>query len=103
MFTHLQLERDTRCDRYMVAVLLCSAVWYAALSCSTAWWGVVGCGVVWCGVALLPKGKGRDVYPRVQVNGRAVSVVRALCASVIRKGRRAGRGWPGGSPPGYGS
>ena len=28
----------------------------------------------WCGVlkALLPEGNGRDVYPRVQVNGRAV-------------------------------
>ena len=61
------------------------------------------CAVLWCGVpkALLPKGKGRDVYPRVQVNGRAVCVVRALCASVFRKGRRAGRGRPGGSPPGH--
>ena len=31
-------------------------------------------GVVWCGVpkALLPQGNGLDVYPRVQVNGRAV-------------------------------
>ena len=30
--------------------------------------------VVWCGVpkSLLPKGNGRDVYPRVHVNGRAV-------------------------------
>ena len=29
---------------------------------------------MWCGVpkALLPEGNGRDVYPRVHVNGRAV-------------------------------
>ena len=42
----------------------------------------VWCGMVWCGVpkALLPKGKGRDVYPRVQVNGKAVCVVCAPCA-----------------------
>ena len=46
------------------------------------WCGVVWCGVVWCGVpkALLPNGKGRDVYPRVQVNGLGcVCCVRAVC------------------------
>ena len=81
------------------AILACQAIpWSQCQHC-----GVVWCGVVWCGVpkALLPKGKGRDVYPRVQVNGRAVCVVCVLCASVFRKGRRAGRGRPGGSPPGY--
>ena len=44
------------------------------------------CGVVWCGVpkALLPKGKGRDVYPRVQVNGQGcVCCVRAVCKCVV--------------------
>ena len=51
--------------------------------------------------ALIPKGKGRDVYPRVQVNRRAVCVVRAPCASVFKKGRRARRGRHGGSPPRY--
>ena len=48
--------------------------------------GVVWCGVVWCGVpkALLPKGKGRDVYPRVQVNGLGcVCCVRAVCKCVV--------------------
>ena len=43
-------------------------------------------GVVWCGVpkALLPKGKGRDVYPRVQVNGLGcVCCVRAVCKCVV--------------------
>ena len=41
--------------------------------------------VVLCGVpkALLPKGKGQDVYPRVQVN-RAVCVARALCVVCVR-------------------
>ena len=67
-----------------VAVVCCAAV---------LWWIVPK--------ALLPKGKGRDVYPRVQVNGRAVCAVPALCASVFRKGRRAGRRRPEGSPPGY--
>ena len=50
------------------------------------WCGVVWCGVVWCGVpkALLPKGKGRDVYPRVQVNGLGcVCCVRAVCKCVV--------------------
>ena len=61
------------------------------------WCGVMWCGVVWCGVpkALLPKGNGRDVYPRVQVNGRAVCVVRAPCVSVWfwAEGGGAGGTW----------
>ena len=47
---------------------------------------VVWCGMVWCGVpkALLPKGKGRDVYPRVKVNGLGcVCCVRAVCKCVV--------------------
>ena len=46
----------------------------------------VCCGVVWCGVpkALLPEGKGRNVYPRVRVNGRAVCVACALCVVCVR-------------------
>ena len=42
--------------------------------------------MVWCGVpkALLPKGKGRDVYPRVQVNGRAACVAHTLCVVCVR-------------------
>ena len=51
-----------------------------------AWRGVAWCGVAWCGVpkALLPKGKGRDVYPRVQVNGLGcVCCVRAVCKCVV--------------------
>ena len=55
--------------------------------------GVVWCAVVWCGVvpkALLLEGNGRDVYPRVQVNGRAVCVVCELCVSVWFWGQRRG-------------
>ena len=36
-------------------------------------------------VVLLPKGNGRDVYPRLQVNGRAVCVARALCVVCARR------------------
>ena len=67
----LQKLDGTRCGGVVVlCVLLCSVVW---------------CGVVWCGVpkALLPEGNGRDVYPRVQVNGRGcVCGVRAVCKCV---------------------
>ena len=44
------------------------------------------CGVVWCGVpkALLPKGKGRDVYQGAKVNGRGcVCCVRTVCRCVV--------------------
>ena len=44
---------------------------------------VVCCGVVWCAEGAVPEGKGRDVYSRVQVNGRAVCVACALCVSVL--------------------
>ena len=52
------------------------------------------CGVVWCGVpkALLPQGNGRDVYPRVKVNGRAVCVARAPSVSVWLSADRRGVG-----------
>ena len=78
-----------------LGVVWCGVVW-----CCGVWRGMVCSGMLWCGVpkALLPKGKGRDVNPRAQVHGRAVCVVRTLCANVFRKGRRAGRGRLGGSP-----
>ena len=80
-----------------VACALCASVLFVAESgtkgdleaphqASVVWCGVVWCGVVWCGVpkALLPKGKGRDVYPRVQVNGLGcVCCVRAVCKCVV--------------------
>ena len=72
-------------------VVWCGAVRCGAVRCGVVWCGVVWCGVVWCGVvwcgvpkALLSKGKGRDVYPRVQVNGLGcVCCVRAVCKCVV--------------------
>ena len=69
-------------------VLWCAVVWCCAeVSCGVVWCAVLCCGgVVWCGVpkALLPKGKGRDVYPRVKVNGLGcVCCVRAVCKCVV--------------------
>ena len=64
----------------------CGVVWCGVVWCGVVWCGVVWCGVVWCGVpkALLPKGKGRDVYPRVQVNGLGcVCCVRVVCKCVV--------------------
>ena len=61
-------------------------MWCGVVWCGVVWCGVVSCGVVWCGVpkALLPEGNGRDVYPRVQVNGRrCVCGVRAVCKCVV--------------------
>ena len=73
------------CGVVWCGVVWCGVVWCGVVWCGVVWCGVVWCGVVWCGVpkALLPEGKGRDVYLRVQVNGRAVCVVCALCAGVL--------------------
>ena len=87
-FTRLHLPEVARLDIVATGrrgrrcgVVLCGVVW-----CCVVWCGVVLCCVVWCGVpkALLPKGKGRDVYPRVQVNGLGcVCCVRAVCKCVV--------------------
>ena len=62
----------------------CGAVRRGAVQCGVVWYGMVWCGVVWCvPKALLPDGKGWDVYPRVQVNGRAMCVACALCAGMF--------------------
>ena len=67
-----------------------AALWWLSGCCGG--WSAVLVGVlsfycaVWCGVpkALLPKGKGRDVYPRVKVNGLGcVCCVRAVCKCVV--------------------
>ena len=65
------------------------AVWCGVVWCGVVWCGVVWCGVVWCGVAkaLLPEGNGRDVYPRVQVNERAVCLsVRCVLVCCCKAG-----------------
>ena len=48
----------------------------------------------WCGVpkALLLQGNGRDVYPRVQVNGGDVCGARAMCKCVVVGGKRGSWG-----------
>ena len=73
-------------------VVWCGVVWCGVVWCGVVWCGVVWCGVVWCGVpkALFPEGNGRDVYPRVHLNGRAVCVVCAPCVSVWLWGGKRG-------------
>ena len=67
------------------------------------WSGVVWCGGLWYGLvcpkALLPEGHGRDVYRRVQVNGRAVCTACALCVCRI-SAERGGEARLGGHPLG---
>ena len=74
------------CGVVWCGVVWCGVVWCGVVWCGVVWCGVVWCGVVWCGVpkALLPEGNGRDVYPRVQVNGLGcVYCVRAVCKCVV--------------------
>ena len=56
------------------------------------WCGVVWCGVVWCGVVCrrrcYQRAKGRDVYPRVKVNGLGC----VCCVRAVRKCVGLGRG-----------
>ena len=80
------------CGVVWCGVVWCGVVWCGVVWCGVVWCGVVCCGVVWCGVpkALLPKGNGRDVYPRAKVNGLGcVCCVRAVCVYVAL-GRRQG-------------
>ena len=44
--------------------------------------------------ARFPEGNGRDVYPRVRVNGRAVCVACALCVSVLCSAESGEKGDP---------
>ena len=72
------------CGVVWCGVVWCGVVWCGVVWCGVVWCGVVWCGVVWCGVVCrrccYQKAKGRDVYPRVQVNGRGcVCGVRAVC------------------------
>ena len=69
-------HRVVLCCIVVCCVVLCRAVPCCAVLC---------CAVLCCAKALLllPEGKGRDIYSRVQVNGRVVCVTCALCASVF--------------------
>ena len=73
---------------------VCHSVLWCVVVCCGVLRGVKWCHVVWCGVrkALLPKGNGRDVYPRLHVDGRAVCVVSALCVSVLSSAESGGKG-----------
>ena len=71
----IQQKHDSKLQLWHA--MLCSVM----VCCGLVRCEVVSCGVVWCGVpkALLPKGNGRDVYPRVQVNaGLCVLCARCL-------------------------
>ena len=90
-----------RCGAVWCGAVRCGAVRCGVVWCGVVWCGVVWCGVVWCGVpkALLPEGNGRDVYPRVQVNGLGcVCCVRAVCTCVGPGGERGSREDLVGSP-----
>ena len=80
------------CCVVLCRVVSCRVVSCHVVSCLCC---VVLCCVVLCCVvpkALLPEGKGRDVYPRVQVNGRGcVCGVRAVCKCVDSGGERGSR------------
>ena len=76
------------CGVVWCGVVWCGVVWCGVVWCGVVWCGVVWCGVVWCGVVCrrrcYQKAKGRDVYPRVQVNGLGcVCCVRAVCKCVV--------------------
>ena len=78
------------CCAALHCVLMCCAVLYCTALCCA----VLCCAVLCCVVpkALLPEGNGRDVYPRVQVNGRGcVCRVRAVCKCVDPGGERGSR------------
>ena len=63
------------CCVVLCCVVLCCVVLCCVVLCCVVLCCVVLCCVVLCCVvpkALLPEGNGRDVYPRVHVNGRAV-------------------------------
>ena len=69
-------------------LLVLCCVWLSCLVlCCIVLCCVMLCCVVLCCVvpkALLPEGNGRDVYPRVQVNGLGcVCCVRAVCKCVV--------------------
>ena len=69
-------------------VVWCGVVWCGVVWCGVVWRGVVWCGVVWCDVVCrrrcYQRAKGRDVYPRVKVNGLGcVCCVRAVCKCVV--------------------
>ena len=80
------------CGVVWCGVVWCGVVWCGVVWCGVVWCGVVWCGVVWCGVVCrrrcYQKAKGRDVYPRVKVNGLGC----VCCVRAVRKCVGLGRG-----------
>ena len=80
------------CGVVWCGVVWCGVVWCGVVWCGVVWCGVVWCGVVWCGVVCrgrcYQKAKGRDVYPRVLVNGLGC----VCCVRAVRKCVGLGRG-----------
>ena len=87
------------CCAVLCCVVLCCVCVVLCLCCVVLCCAVLCCVVLCCvGLkALLPEGNGRDVYPRLQVNGRAVCIVRVPCVSVrllaVRGGGGVGETW----------
>ena len=73
-------------------VVWCGVVWCGVVWCGVVWCGVVRCGAVRCGVVCrrrcYQRAKGRDVYPRVQVNRLGC----VCCVRAVRKCVGLGRG-----------
>ena len=91
------------------AVLFCTVLCRAVLCCIVRCGAVRCCAVLCCSVlcsvravlccivpkALLPEGNGRDVHPRVQVNGRAVCLsARCVLGCCCTAGPVHSRTWP---------
>ena len=80
------------CGVVWCGVVWCGVVWCGVVWCGVVWCGVVWCGVVWCGVVCrrrcYQRAKGRDVYPRVKVNGLGC----VCCVRAVRKCVGLGRG-----------
>ena len=93
------------CCVVLCCVVLCCVVLCCVVLCCVVLCCVVSCCVMLCRdvpKALLPEGNGQGVYPRVQVNKRAVCVACALCVSVLTSAESGGKGRLGGHPPGDG-
>ena len=79
----LTSENEVWCGVVWCGVVWCGVVWCGVVRCGAVRCGAVRCGAVRCG-AVWCGGKGRDVYPRVQVNGLGcVCCVRAVCKCVV--------------------
>ena len=91
------------CCAVLCCAVLCRVVLCRVVSCRVVLCSAVLCCAVLCCVvpkALLPEGNGRDVYPRVQVNGRAVCLsARSVLVCCCTAGTSAQLHWAGAALP----